>query len=53
MAAFTYSPFPNGQIPDYAIRRKIEKQAAKSVHEHIIIYADSAKTTLDMAMGET
>ena len=27
-------------IPDYPTRRKIEKQVAKSVHEHLIIYTD-------------
>ena len=32
-------------IPDYAIRRKIQKQVAKSVHEHFIIYTDAEKTT--------
>ena len=32
-------------IPDYATRRKIQKQVAKSVHEHFIIYTDADKTT--------
>ena len=32
-------------IPDYATRRKIQKQVAKSVHEHFIIYTDIEKTT--------
>ena len=32
-------------IPDYATRRKIQKQVAKSVHEHFIIYTDTEKTT--------
>ena len=32
-------------IPDYATRRKIQKQVAKSVHEHFIIYTDAEKTT--------
>ena len=31
-------------IPDYATRRKIQKQVAKSVHEHFIIYTDAEKT---------
>ena len=26
----------DGRIPDYALRRKIPKQVAKSVHEHFI-----------------
>ncbi len=30
--------------PDYGTRRKIEKQVAKSAHEHIIVYADAART---------
>ena len=34
-----------GRIPDYATRRKIQKQVAKSVHEHFIIYTDTEKTT--------
>ena len=32
-------------IPDYATRRKIQKQVAKSVHEHFIIYTDAEKIT--------
>ena len=35
----------DGRIPDYATRRKIQKQVAKSVHEHFIIYTDTDKTT--------
>ncbi|MDE0018730.1 MAG: Eco57I restriction-modification methylase domain-containing protein [Candidatus Poribacteria bacterium] len=35
----------NGRIPDYATRRKIQKQVAKSAHEHFIIYTDTEKTT--------
>src|SRR5690349_20166364 len=34
----------DGQLPDYATRRKIEQQAARSVHEHLIIYTDQART---------
>ena len=33
------------RIPDYATRRKIQKQVAKLVHEHFIIYTDTEKTT--------
>jgi hypothetical protein len=38
---------PNGPlgIPEYPTRRKIERQIAKSVHEHLIIYTDPAQTT--------
>ena len=35
----------DGRIPDYATRRKIQKQVAKSVHEHFIIYTDAEKIT--------
>ena len=38
-------PAADGRIPDYATRRKIQKQVAKSVHEHFIIYTDAEKTT--------
>ena len=33
------------RLPDYATRRKIEHQVAKSAHEHIIIFTDAEKTT--------
>ena len=33
-----------GKIPDYAIRRKIEKQVAKSAYEHLIIFIDAEKS---------
>ena len=35
----------DGHIPDYATRRKIQKQVEKTVHEHFIIYTDTEKTT--------
>jgi hypothetical protein len=34
----------DGQLPDYATRREIERQAARSVHEHLILYADGERT---------
>jgi hypothetical protein len=38
-------PTPNGStFPDHPTRSKIERQVAKSAHEHIIIYTDAAKT---------
>jgi hypothetical protein len=40
MVVFVCPPVGNGPIPDYPTRRKIEKQVAKSVHEHLIIYPD-------------
>ena len=33
-----------GRVPDHPTRSKIERQVAKSAHEHIIIYTDAAKT---------
>ena len=45
LVTFTCDPAPDGLIPNYNIRRKIEKQAAKSVYEHLIIYCDDARTT--------
>ncbi len=36
MAAFVLSI--NGNLPDYATRRKIERKVSRSVHEHLIIY---------------
>ena len=41
---FTCVPDADGQIPDYATRRKIEKQVTKSAYEHLIIFIDNAKT---------
>jgi hypothetical protein len=38
-------PSPDGgTFPDHPTRSKIERQVAKSAHEHIIIYTDLAKT---------
>jgi hypothetical protein len=45
MVAFACSPMSEGPIPDYAMRRKIERQIAKSVLQHIVIYVDESKTT--------
>lgn len=45
MVAFYYVTPSAAEIPDHAMRRKIERQAAKSVHEHLIIYADRSNTT--------
>jgi hypothetical protein len=42
---FECAPSAEGRIPDYATRRKIEKQVTKSAHEHLIIFVDAAKTT--------
>ena len=45
MAVFHCSARTDGSIPDYATRRKIQREAAKSVLEHLIIYTDAEKTT--------
>jgi Eco57I restriction-modification methylase len=44
MVAFALEA-PNTQLPDYPLRRKIERQAARSVHEHLIVYIDGERTT--------
>ena len=44
MVVFTFQPKDDGEIPDYAMRRKLERQVTKSAHEHIIIYIDSKRT---------
>ena len=38
------SPAEDG-VPPYAVRRKIERQVTKSVHEHILIFTDAGRTT--------
>ena len=45
MAVFQCSARTDGTIPDYATRRKIQREVAKSVHEHLIIYTDAEQTT--------
>jgi hypothetical protein len=44
MVAFSATS-PDGDLPDHAARRRIERQAARMVHEHIIVYSDVARTT--------
>ena len=39
-------PAPAGVgLPDYAVRRQIEHQVARSVHEHLIVFTDATRTT--------
>jgi hypothetical protein len=45
MAAFVCAPGAVGRMPDYAMRRKIERQATKKAPEHLIIFIDGTKTT--------
>jgi hypothetical protein len=44
LAAFICECGNGTRIPDYNVRRKIERQVAKSAHEHFIIFTDRAKT---------
>ena len=45
MAVFLCPARTDGSIPDYAIRRKIQREVARSAHENLIIYTDAAETT--------
>src|SRR6266487_1536535 len=45
LAVFICEPGATGRIPDYATRRKIDRQVAKVAHEHVIVFVDSGKTT--------
>jgi len=41
-----HCPTPGGQrLPDYAQRRKIEHQVAKSAHEHLVVFTDAHNET--------
>ena len=42
---FECQPDAAGKVPEYDVRRKIEKAVAKSAHEHLIIFIDAAKST--------
>lgn len=43
MVVFVYETERNASMPDYSVRRKIERQISKSAREHIIIYVNSEK----------
>ncbi|MEJ5251628.1 MAG: Eco57I restriction-modification methylase domain-containing protein [Armatimonadota bacterium] len=45
LIAFTCAPASDGRLPDYKTRRHIEREVAKAVHEHLIIFTDGAHTT--------
>lgn len=45
MAVFLCSARADGGIPDYATRRKIQREAAKSARENLIIYTNAEQTT--------
>jgi hypothetical protein len=40
LMVYVCSPLADGNIPDYATRKKIETQVRKSVHEHLIIFTN-------------
>jgi len=44
MVAYECEPGPKGQIPDYPTRGKIERQVAKSAHEHIVVFVNQDRT---------
>jgi hypothetical protein len=37
-------PSGNGSMPDYATRRRIDKEATKSAYEHLIIFTDASQS---------
>src|SRR5712692_492852 len=43
MVVYVCEPGSDGAIPDYLIRRKIEKEVTKTSYEHIIIYVDAQR----------
>ncbi len=45
MVAYQYATPPGEELPDYAVRRKIENQTAKATHEHLIVFIDANQTT--------
>ena len=45
MVVFLCAATPDGTVPDPQIRRKIQREVARSVHEHLIIFTDTDETT--------
>ncbi len=41
MQVFRCPPLPDGRLPDYAARRKIEALVRKSAHEHLIVFTNA------------
>jgi len=41
---FQCQPDGEGKIPEYATRRKIERQVTKSAYEHVIIFVDGGRS---------
>ena len=46
VAVFLCSPDKHGRIPQRPLQIKIERKARQIVHEHLLIFSDSDKTTL-------
>jgi hypothetical protein len=44
LAVLAVAPGPDGQAPDSATRRRIEREVAKVAHEHLLIFTDAAGT---------
>src|SRR5258706_15974613 len=44
MVAYLCSAPPDGYIPEYRIRRKIEQFVTRTAREHLIIYVDAGQT---------
>ena len=42
-AAYECAPGPDGDIPPYPVRRKIENHITKLAYEHLIIFVDAAR----------
>ncbi|MEK7248678.1 MAG: SAM-dependent methyltransferase, partial [Chloroflexota bacterium] len=45
MVAYQCPTLAGQRLPDYAERRKIEHQVARSAHEHLIVFTDAANET--------
>jgi hypothetical protein len=45
LAVYTCSPDSGDSIPDYATRRKIEREASKVAYEHLIIFINAGRST--------
>ena len=51
-AVYVCSPNADGKIPDYPVRRKIERKVAKLAFEHLIIFIDTDKTVQVWQWGQ-
>ena len=45
LVAFVCPAQAGERLPDYATRRKIEREVAKHRHQHLIVFTDAGKTT--------